>query len=1683
MTAIDRALICGVLAVSVAAWPLYAQKASSASGAEKTRQLLAGNAHALESRGRPDMAIQIWQQILLSEPNNAEALAGLARDSKLTGAFKQAQEALDRLRAAHPNDPNIAKIESLTSSTEQSDQLRRAGDLARQGRNDEAMRIYRQLFGDHPPDDLALAYYQTLYGTADGKQQAITGLRALAARNPKDSHIAVQLGTLLTYDARTRAEGIRILQAHVQDANAREPLRQALLWDAANPESAAELRAYLKAHPQDQEIATQLKQNEAKLAQMNAGIARTPAERAAFAALNAHRLSDAQQRFMELLRKDPANSRAAAGMGFLRMQQSNFPEAIRYFTQAEVRGYRSATVESALATSRFWATMNEAARALDQNQFDVANAKYREALTLRPRSPQALSGMAGLLLKEQQYEQAANAYEELVKTQPRSADAWRGLFIAHARAGKTDAAQADANQMPATVRQALAHDPQYLRTLAHVYEAQGRPDEARRVLSEALALPFPNRGAGLSVDTRLEYAGILMDAGRYSQAATMYTQIATDDPSNVSAWMGLVSAHHQLGQDEAALAEVEQMSPATYEAALADPGFLSMLGGIYQQANKLDVAQNLLERAAKEQAEQGGQPSTQVQLQLAGIYLRRNNTAEAYALYRRVLTAHPDLVDGWKGLIASLQATQHSQEALQQIALIPTLVRKQLENDTEFLQTEAGVYAAVGDNARATDYLRRVQLRYAQMRVPEPPNVAIQNAWLLYNTRNDRALYAALMRLGGRQDLTAAQRETVQTIWANWSVQRATAAMENNNSERAVEILEAASQAFPDNLQVRKVLAGGYLKTGRAKDALAIYKDVPMEDATADDYQGAIGAALAANDKVQAETWLRQGLGKYPNSYQILSMAARFEQARGDTQRAAAYWRAAIAATPKVSATDRLAHDLAYPDTSSRPHRAHTAAELQQLLNPENEPFQRTTKLPPLPAYGPDPYDGPAPVAVSNSPSMAPQTQTITAPATTQMAVPEAPKVSPPADSTMPKPRKNSRKSSHGESTSGPSSYTGTMHLSPEEENITNTDDSSPRNGTPVWVPGSRATPSNQPAAPQQAPIFVPVPQLSSVPTQDNRTQGLRLSSAPMGNRAAQAQVRFSQQTDGQLTQGSAGQIRSLDNVAVLPPASTAGGAGSFNATQYTPSAQDAATGAYSAPNQQGAGNAAQGASAGRAKAAQMPTRKKSAPKTETVPTLVTAPGAETQGAPAVPATDAVQQTQQPDGSSGVSDQDLEQRNLPPLRGPWIRVQRERRQPSPREQAERELESLESSYSGWLGGAGVVNFRSGDPGYDRLSILEAPFEFSAALGYHGRFTLVAKPVFLDAGQADGNSVIQVQESSPGGRSLLIIPQPLGTDTNTGISATTSPNSTPPPQQNASGVGGEIQLAFPTFAIAGGYTPYGFLVSNWTGRLQWKPGNGPITINLVRDAVKDSQLSYGGLRDPGTASLAYPGTIWGGVISNQGTVQYAHGDAESGFYVGGGAQYLTGYQVQTNRRIEGNGGAYWKVWTVPESGTLTIGANFFGMHYAHNENAYTFGMGGYFSPQAYFLANIPFTWDGHSETKWHYQVVGGLGVQGFQQDTTPLFPLAGQKPSEIALNNAALPALTSVGANYNLRGTASYQISSHWFAGGFVTANNTRNYAAASAGFSIHYMFREQPSTVTAPTGLFPSDGLRPFTVP
>ena len=213
-----------------------------------------------------------------------------------------------------------------------------------------------------------------------------------------------------------------------------------------------------------------------------------------------------------------------------------------------------------------------------------------------------------------------------------------------------------------------------------------------------------------------------------------------------------------------------------------------------------------------------------------------------------------------------------------------------------------------------------------------------------------------------------------------------------------------------------------------------------------------------------------------------------------------------------------------------------------------------------------------------------------------------------------------------------------------------------------------------------------------------------------------------------------------------------------------------------------------------------------------------------------------------------------------------------------------------------------------------------------------------------------------------------------------------------------------------------------------------PPGGPLTFSFSRDSIKDTQLSYSGLRDPGSATASFDGNIWGGVIANTGDVQVARGDALSGFYAGVGGQYIAGRHVLDNTQLHGNAGAYWRVLTLPDLGTLVLGANFFGMHYAHNLRYFTYGQGGYFSPEAYFLAAMPLSWTGHYGPDLHYTVTGSIGGQSFQENSEPYFPL--DPRLQAAFGGPLVPVTASVGVNYDLQSEMAYPIQDHWYVGAF-----------------------------------------------
>ena len=1635
------AILFGALACTLVPVAAYAQAGESAT------QTLLDKAHAFEVRGRMDMATQTWQQVLLADPVNVNALAGLARAAKLSGNTSLASTYLDRLRAINPNDPNISHIENMGTQDSQAAQLQQAGKYAQAGQYAQAMAIYRQVFGSVPPaGDWALAYYETEAATEDGRAHAITGLRSLVEKYPNDSRYQIALGRILTYNPQTRAEGRKLLERHPDSPQAVEALRQSLVWDSSNPASAADIKAYLAKH-NDAQLSQALRNQPKPSAtrgpsQTPEQIARNAQEQEAYNALNAKRLDDAELRFKAILASEPQNPRALAGMGYVRMQQSNFGGAISFLEQAKQYGARDTGLDTALETARFWFTMGEGAIALNENDLTTAEQKYQAALAMRPASTEALEGLGGTLLKAQQPEAAIQIFDRYVKAKPTSAAAWRGLFMAQYNAGNAPQALLTERRIPPTVHSQLMKDPDFLRTLASAYSAVGRDADAQRILRSALDLPFPPGAHGLQVETQLQYASLLQQANHLDQAAGLYRQVLAIDMSNAQAWQGLVRVYHAMKQDAQAVEALGNMPPSAYQAAMRDPGFQVTVASIYQAQNKLDIAQDILEKSVAQQVNAGKKPSAAVLLQLAGIYLLRNNPQQAYPIYRQVLAENTDHPDAWKGLLSTLHAAGRDQEVLAQVQQIPPAVRTQLESDVEFLQTMGAVYNALGQPQQARVFINRVQQHYALQHTSAPADIDIQDAWLLFNGGNDAGLYRQLMLLGGRQDLSDEQRRTVQTIWTNWAVRRANQAAAAGDIKRSLAILNAAAKSFPDNPGVLRALASGYARAGLPKQSVAIFKAQDMTSASASDYKSAVGAALAAGDTKIAETWLRYGLDAFPKDAEMLNLAAKFEQARGNSTRAADYFKASLAALPPGDPGAELANELSQPMPVARLPKPAEPQDLATLLSTPDSADAGTHPTQPAPPYLPSYSNsyGQAPVQVNNG--------SVYIYNGTSSVVPQY----------MANPSSRSQQQGSGGSTLKDYVPQAAAVQSPvypaAAQEIVSAQDYQRR----------QILAATQQAESQPLPITVDPPQ--------QEVYGPYVPYTPLSQNAGYTPSPVAVQLGDSSPRPAPVQAEVTD---VLPTARYVPNAhpnshsgpvlmGQSNPPADTLTTQNAQYTGQSQPP--GDSNGQQYPQPGiyahtpaRRRTSQPAARQSAPPPPSSLPSLnypnVPQPlndsGYPSLGAPVAQGTPP-------------SDADLVAKSVPPLRGSYDPNATVPGGPlSQRAKTELELAALEGSYSGWVGGTGYARYRSGTAGFDRLTDLEAPFEASAVLGKSVRLTVVPKAVFLNSGTID-NTFFQ--------NSTGVIPI-LGTLPANALNA--------PAQQFASGVGGELQLTTANIGLAAGYTPYGFLVSNITGRVQWRPMGGHFTFFGDRDSVKDTQLSYAGLRDPGSISPIFAGNIWGGVISTGGGLRLDLGSERAGLYVSGDGAVLNGFHVLENRKFEGLMGSYFRVKNWPGYGSLNMGVGFFGMHYENNQRGMTYGQGGCFSPNVYFLASVPVTYNGYYKTNFHYTIDGSIGVQTFQEESAPYYPL--DRPLQTGSGNAFYQQNSDTGLNYAINAQGSYHVAEHWYVGGYLIANNTNNYNTVSGGFFVRYTFKPQYPTESYPTGLFPTAGFRPLRVP
>jgi len=367
-------------------------------------------------------------------------------------------------------------------------------------------------------------------------------------------------------------------------------------------------------------------------------------------------------------------------------------------------------------------------------------------------------------------------------------------------------------------------------------------------------------------------------------------------------------------------------------------------------------------------------------------------------------------------------------------------------------------------------------------------------------------------------------------------------------------------------------------------------------------------------------------------------------------------------------------------------------------------------------------------------------------------------------------------------------------------------------------------------------------------------------------------------------------------------------------------------------------------------------------------------------------------------------------------------------------------------------------YKSGDSGISKYFALQKPVYAQLPVGYDGHVFAHIDAAYLDAGTLDTGSLDTAH---------LSVMDTLGTH------AALTDQKTPPvasSHQYAIGVGGGVGYKSDNLRVDLGTTPMGFPVHYLVGgaRYHIAGDDGGITVNLSRRPETGSGLSYAGLRDPWT------GAVWGGVRRDALDVHSSLDIGRVNLFADVGAVVLTGRNVAPNSGVTLRTGA-----TVPvlERDNMKVSTGVVGnaWHYANNLRYYTFGQGGYYSPQRYLSLGLPVEWQGRRDgLRW--DLTATVGVSNSYERSSPFYPnglpAAASLQPPGALNNDSYPSSSTRGISflYGLTGTVEYRFNPHLVAGLLFDIDRSHDYAPSSALVYVRYnLGARKPNTGLSPT--------------
>lgn len=211
--------------------------------------------------------------------------------------------------------------------------------------------------------------------------------------------------------------------------------------------------------------------------------------------------------------------------------------------------------------------------------------------------------------------------------------------------------------------------------------------------------------------------------------------------------------------------------------------------------------------------------------------------------------------------------------------------------------------------------------------------------------------------------------------------------------------------------------------------------------------------------------------------------------------------------------------------------------------------------------------------------------------------------------------------------------------------------------------------------------------------------------------------------------------------------------------------------------------------------------------------------------------------------------------------------------------------------------------------------------------------------------------------------------------------------------------------------------------------------GYVQGEVYSKSIKESITSWVGSVDP------YTGQKWGRVTETGASASIFRSLGEDfAFYAKGSYGSIDGTNVQDNTHISGVA-ALSRIFDVPGYEYVTLGFALSYEEFDNNQNHFTYGNGGYFSPQYLVQGLIQAQFLTEEGKNWIAGGSAGVGIQNNKQSSSPYFPLNddgqeyGSSESTTGIGLIQMQGAYLIDPNWLIGGSFNYAVTADYNEGG------------------------------------------------